>query len=137
MPFSGNRWNGAQCVPASEMRRRIEEQFPLRAISSFDPHAVARDYAIEGFAGRVGFITSMSDHFCDGCNRLRLTADGAIRSCLFQPDEIGLRDPLRNGADDPALERLIRSALDGKWQQHPPASELIASPDRAMTRIGG
>lgn len=72
-----------------------------------------------GFVGQVGFITSMSQHFCDSCNRLRITADGNLKVCLFEgKGEVSLRDALRNGASEDALKDLIRKAVSRKKKQH-------------------
>lgn len=72
-----------------------------------------------GFVGRVGFITSMSQHFCDSCNRLRITADGNLKVCLFEgKGEVSLRDALRSGASEDALKNLIRGAVSRKKKQH-------------------
>lgn len=72
-----------------------------------------------GFVGQVGFITSMSQHFCDSCNRLRITADGNLKVCLFEgKGEVSLRDALRNGASEDALKDLIRKAVSQKKKQH-------------------
>lgn len=72
-----------------------------------------------GFIGQVGFITSMSQHFCDSCNRLRITADGNLKVCLFEgKGEVSLRDALRSGASKDALKDLIREAVSRKKKQH-------------------
>lgn len=137
MPFRGNGWQEARMIPWRDMFARLSQLWPLTPVERADPHAVSRVYRAPGFAGSLGFISSMSEHFCGGCNRLRLTSDGAIKSCLFQGAELSLRNALRAGADDEALAALLHQALAGKWEHHPPASELANMEARTMTEIGG
>ena len=92
----------------------------------------ARYYRFPDAQGTVGFISAMSNHFCSSCNRLRLTADGAIRPCLFSDDEYPVRDALRRGADDEVLAT-YRAALAHKPKEH----ELIEGTERFMSQIGG
>ena len=92
----------------------------------------ARYYRFPGAQGTVGFISAMSNHFCSSCNRLRLTADGAIRPCLFSDDEYPVRDALQRGADDEVLAT-YRAALAHKPKEH----ELIEGTERFMSQIGG
>lgn len=76
-------------------------------------------YHVPGFVGQVGFITSMSEHFCGSCNRLRITADGNLKVCLFEgKGEVSLRDALRNGASEDMLKDLIKGAVSRKKKQH-------------------
>jgi GTP 3',8-cyclase len=136
MPFKANEWNTGKFLPFSAMRERIEQQYHL-VPQDMQPAAVARDFGIPGFAGSVSFITSMSDHFCGGCNRLRLTADGSIKSCLFHHAEVNVRAPLRAGASDDVLEDMIRCAVILKPRQHPAMEELARLENRSMIEIGG
>lgn len=136
MPFKDNGWEGAAALPYRAMLEQIARSYQLiprlgRA------RQVAKEYAIPGFAGAVGFITALSDDFCRGCNRLRLTADGALKTCLFHPSEVSLRDLMRAGADDATLASAIRAALRNKPSGHPPAEELRTGNDRFMIEIGG
>jgi GTP 3',8-cyclase len=138
MPFRFNAWNNASFVPASEMKRHIEAEYRLTPIGRQDAHSpIAREYAIEGWKGTIGFITSMSDHFCNTCNRLRLTADGSLKSCLFHQAETHLRHALRNGAPDGIIEAMIRSAVILKPEAHPAIERLVDAESRAMVEIGG
>jgi cyclic pyranopterin phosphate synthase len=118
------------------MKINIEQHYELIPDSVCDG-AVARDFRIAGFGGSVSFITSMSDHFCGNCNRLRLTADGSIKSCLFHQAEVNLRAALRSGAGNEVLEAMVRSALILKPQQHPAMDELVELENRSMIEIGG
>ena len=118
------------------MRSRIESIFALKPIATA-AEAVGKDFGIEGFLGTIGFVTSMTESFCDGCNRVRLTAEGAFKPCLFSGSETSLRDPMRAGASDDDLEAIVRQALAGKWKGHPPMNLLASFPNRSMVAIGG
>ncbi len=136
MPFKDNLWNVDKVVTFQEMHDRIQQKYKLFPLQA-EPSAVAKDFGIEGSIGTVSFISSMSDSFCGTCNRLRLTADGSIKSCLFYPAETSLRDALRNGITDQTLEEMILHALSMKPEAHPPAEEIAAADNRAMIEIGG
>jgi cyclic pyranopterin phosphate synthase len=136
MPFKDNDWHSDKVVTFSEMKQLIEQQFRLIPLET-ERSAVAKDFAIEGGAGSVSFISSMSDSFCGTCNRLRLTADGSIKSCLFYPAETNVREALRKGVSDAGLEELILYSLSLKPEAHPPAAEIAAADNRAMIEIGG
>src|SRR5207253_2174375 len=103
MPFKDNTWDEQSVFGYAQMKREIERRYRLQPLP-VDDGAVAKDFAIDGFQGTVSFITSMTDSFCSSCNRLRITADGNIKSCLFSPAEVNIRDTLRAGATDAALE---------------------------------
>ncbi|TGZ51093.1 molybdenum cofactor biosynthesis protein 1 isoform X1 [Temnothorax longispinosus] len=119
MPFQGNEWKENKMVPFDEMKTIIREKYPdFRALPN-QPNDTSKAYHVPGFVGQVGFITSMSQHFCDSCNRLRITADGNLKVCLFEgKGEVSLRDALRNGASEDALKDLIRGAVSRKKKQH-------------------
>ncbi len=84
MPFKDNHWNVEKVITFKSMHDRIQQEYKLYPLEA-EPSAVAKDFGIEGHIGTVSFISSMSDSFCGTCNRLRLTADGSIKSCLFYP----------------------------------------------------
>jgi len=136
MPFKDNNWSRGGVFSYAQMVAAIGKKYQLRPLDS-EPGAVAKDFAIEGCTGTVSFVTSMTDSFCDSCNRLRLTADGSIKSCLFYPAEVNVRDDMRQGVTDAMLAGLIRSAVLLKPAGHPPAEEILASENRAMIEIGG
>lgn len=136
MPFDRNDWSTGRLVPYAEMRRRVEAAVTLQPLPA-DAHAVAKEFGVAGGAGRIGFVTSMTEHFCAGCNRLRLTADGRLKNCLFSLGETDLRGPLRAGASDADLLAVIRGCVREKWAGHPPAAELAELHNRAMIQIGG
>lgn len=136
MPFKDNQWKSDKVVTFQQMREQIQQKYNLYPLSA-EPSAVAKDFGIDGYPGTVSFISSMSDSFCGTCNRLRLTADGSIKSCLFYPAETSLRDELRRGITDEYLEELILQTLALKPEAHPPAEEIAAENNRAMIEIGG
>lgn len=136
MPFKDNEWHVDKVVTFAEMKERIERKYRLIPLEA-EPSAVAKDFGIVGGRGTVSFITSMSDSFCGSCNRLRLTADGSVKSCLFYPAEISLRDALRRGVSDGELEELILYSLAQKPEAHEPAELIAAQENRAMIEIGG
>jgi len=95
MPFDGNKWNTKKMVPYQEMIDIIQRKYPDFQRITDAPNDTSKGYKVPGFMGQVGFITSMSENFCSSCNRLRLTADGNLKVCLFGNTEISLRDYLR------------------------------------------
>jgi molybdenum cofactor biosynthesis protein A len=136
MPFKDNQWNAASVFGYKQMREQIETRYRLHQLP-VDEGAVAKDFAIEGYPATVSFISSMTDSFCSTCNRLRLTADGNIKSCLFSAAEVNVRDIIRGGASDLGLESAIQSAVLLKPAEHPPMEELAAMENRSMVDIGG
>jgi len=133
MPFDGNRWDDGKMVPAQQIRELLGAHYELRRASDA-PHDTTRHFTIPGHQGRIGIISSMSEHFCGSCNRIRLLASGAIKNCLFSDEETDLLTPLRRGQD---LEPLIRTSIRKKKKQHAGMFELAEMPGRFMTTIGG
>ncbi|KAK6162842.1 hypothetical protein DH2020_002683 [Rehmannia glutinosa] len=115
MPFDGNVWNVKKLVPYSEMLDIVVKRFTGLTRIKDDPVETAKNFRIDGHQGTVSFITSMTEHFCAGCNRLRLLADGNFKVCLFGPSEVSLRDPLRSGVDDNELKEIIGAAVYAQW----------------------
>lgn len=104
MPFDGNRWSNAKFIGYKEVLGQLMLQYPELSPLPLDAHHTSKLYRMSpGHQGTVGFITSMSEHFCDTCNRIRLTADGNLKVCLFGNSEISLRDAMRQGATDEDL----------------------------------
>lgn len=136
MPFRDNNWQVDRVLTYAEMLTKISERYQLTPLET-EPGAVARDYAINGHTGTVSFVTSMTESFCSSCNRLRLTADGSVKSCLFFPAEVNLRDRLRAGASDAEIEEMIMYSLMQKPEAHPPAEEIASQLNRSMIEIGG
>jgi len=112
--------------------------WPLEAVGGRgDDPAPADRYRFADGAGEIGIIASVTDAFCGGCNRLRLTADGAIRNCLFAADEWSARDVMRAGGSDDELARLLRAAVWAKLPGHGVNDSGFVQPSRPMSRIGG
>jgi cyclic pyranopterin phosphate synthase len=137
MPLDADRaWERDRVVPSRELRDRIEAAFPLVPADG-GPHPAARYRFADGAPGAVGFISSVTEPFCDTCNRVRITADGQFRSCLFTLEEFDLRGPLRAGASDGELEAVVRRAVAAKWAGHRIDHPDFVRPDRSMSMIGG
>uniref|UniRef100_A0A8C0Z570 Molybdenum cofactor biosynthesis protein 1 n=1 Tax=Canis lupus familiaris TaxID=9615 RepID=A0A8C0Z570_CANLF len=118
MPFDGNKWNFKKMVSYKEMLDTLQQQWPELEKLPEEESSTAKAFKIPGFRGQVSFITSMSEHFCGTCNRLRITADGNLKVCLFGSSEVSLRDHLRAGASEEELLRIIGAAVGRKKQQH-------------------
>jgi GTP 3',8-cyclase len=125
-----------QCT-YEEMAQRIEAGVgPLTR--KWDPQSeVAKNFTLHGHEGSVSFITSMTEHFCSECNRVRLMADGNLKVCLFGPSEVSLRQAMREGASNEDLRCLIQAAIGRKRFAHADMNVLAATKNRAMIKIGG
>lgn len=138
MPVSdGLAYPAEARVPAEEIEARLAELGPRHALPAAATAGPARIYRIDGYVGRVGVIPAVSQHFCAECNRLRLTADGRLRPCLFSTEELDLRTALRAGAGDEELERLLLLAAECKPAGHRIGAEDFAHASRRMHGIGG
>lgn len=137
MPFTGNKWDRGKMVPSSMLLDHITEKHPTAVRISDEMNDTARSWKVPGYTGSFGFISSMSDHFCASCNRLRITADGQIKVCLFDDKEVSLRDALRNGATDTALMQIIGQAVFGKQEKHVQMEDINVTTNRPMILIGG
>jgi len=141
MPLeNGGSWDRSRIVPGAEVRERIDKRWPLRPDPDADPHAPAARWLFADGAGAVGFIDSVSRPFCGECSRLRLTADGKLRVCLYDSNETDLRDPMRKGASDSTLIDKIHEAVAGKGRGG--AVEILETQaplplERTMHQIGG
>jgi GTP 3',8-cyclase len=137
MPLDADRaWTPEQVLPGDEIRAAISEHWPLEP-EPRDPHATARVYRFADGRGRIGFINPVSEPFCGDCNRIRLTADGKLRTCLFSINETDLRAPLRAGATDDDLEAIVREAVWRKELKHRVNDPGFVQPARSMSAIGG
>ncbi|KAL2930314.1 GTP 3' 8-cyclase mitochondrial [Bienertia sinuspersici] len=137
MPFDGNVWNVKKLVPYSEMIDRVVKKYSDLKRLKDHPTDTAKNFQVEGHCGTVSFITSMTEHFCGSCNRLRLLADGNLKVCLFGSAEVSLRDPMRNGADDSELMEIIGRAVKRKKAAHAGMFDIAKTTNRPMIRIGG
>jgi cyclic pyranopterin phosphate synthase len=137
MPLDAEQhWERAKVVPSADILSAIERTYPLIAEGEGTEPASTFRFA-DGAPGAIGVIASVTEPFCDTCNRLRLTAEGQLRACLFALDEADLRGPLRSGASDADLGQLIRLAVWGKWEGHKINHPDFQRPDRSMSMIGG
>jgi GTP 3',8-cyclase len=137
MPLDADHaWTADQVLTGEELRQAIDAVYPLEP-EPREPHATARVYRFADGHGRIGFINPVSEPFCGDCNRIRLTADGRLRTCLFSLNETDLRTPMREGADDGELERIIRDAVWRKELKHHVGEPGFIQPGRTMSAIGG
>jgi GTP 3',8-cyclase len=137
MPLDADRaWKREQVLTGAEIRAAIEAVHPLEP-EPREPHATARVYRFADGRGRIAFINPVSEPFCADCNRIRLTADGRLRTCLFSLNETDLRGAMRDGADDGELERIIRAAVWRKELKHHVGEPGFIQPERTMSAIGG
>lgn len=139
MPFTSNGWNEKVFISYKEIKNIVEKKYPLVEIEN-GKHNVVKNFRIEGRTGTASFISSISDHFCDGCNRLRITASGNLKLCLFSSlsSEIKLKDYLRDDKiTDEEIAGVISSALKQKELKHPELDELLQMDKNNMLRIGG
>ena len=136
MPFDGNQWDERHLVPFAEMKEQIRHRYPLHRCQD-GLNDTSKTYQVPGFTGRVGFISSMTENFCEGCNRLRITADGHLKVCLFGRSEVSLRDAMRSGAPDEDLLYIISAAIGRKHARHAGMHAIAASTNRPMIQIGG
>jgi cyclic pyranopterin phosphate synthase len=123
-------------LTGAEIRAQIDSVYPLEPFAR-EPHATARVYRFKDGQGKIGFINPVSEPFCADCNRIRLTADGRLRTCLFSLRETDLRSPLREAAGDRELEEIIRDAVWRKELKHHVGEPGFIQPNRTMSAIGG
>jgi GTP 3',8-cyclase len=137
MPLDGDRaWRPDDVLSGRELRVMIDRVHPLEEVPR-EPHATARVYRFRDGQGEIGFINPVSEPFCADCNRIRLTAEGKLRTCLFSVHETDLREPLRSGASDDELERILRDAVWRKELKHHVGEPGFRPPPRTMSAIGG
>ena len=137
MPLDADQaWERAKVVPNADLVAEIDAVHPL--VPADDEPDPASTYVFaDGSPGSIGVISSVTEPFCDTCNRLRLTSDGQFRACLFSLDEVDLRGPLRTGATDDDLRALIRAGVWRKWEGHRINHPDFVRPARSMSMIGG
>jgi GTP 3',8-cyclase len=137
MPLDADHaWDRDRVLTGEEIRARIEAVWPLVA-EPRERSATARVYRFADGRGRIGFINPVSEPFCGDCNRIRLTADGRLRTCLFSHHETDLRGPMRAGATDDDLEGIVRDAVWRKELKHHVNDPGFVQPARTMSQIGG
>jgi cyclic pyranopterin phosphate synthase len=137
MPLDADHaWTPAQVLTGEEIRAAIHAVYPLEP-EPHEPAATARVFRFADGQGRIGFINPVSEPFCQECDRIRLTADGHLRTCLFSLHETDLKAPLRESASDEELEQIIRDAVWRKEFKHHVGEPGFIQPDRSMSAIGG
>ena len=137
MPLDGDHaWTEDQVLTGEELREIIHAVHPLEELPR-EPSATARRFRFADGKGEIGFINPVSEPFCSDCNRIRLTADGKLRTCLFSLHETDLREPLRTGATDDELEKVVRDAVWRKELKHHVGEKGFRQPARSMSAIGG
>jgi cyclic pyranopterin phosphate synthase len=139
MPLDADgHWDSEQVLSGARIREILEEGIgPLVALAVEDPSQPAADFVFADGLGRIGFINPVTQPFCHHCNRLRLTAEGQVRNCLFSIEEWDARAVLRGGGSDEALAELIRESVSAKRAGHGINSDEFVKPLRAMYQIGG
>jgi cyclic pyranopterin phosphate synthase len=136
MPLdAGGSWDGSAVISQDEIVATIDAVFPLEPVAR--DNAPADRFRYRDGQGEVGVIASVTRPFCDGCDRVRLTADGQLRSCLFAVEETDLRAVLRSGAGDDELAAAVQRCVAGKWAGHMIGQVTFVRPRRSMSQIGG
>jgi GTP 3',8-cyclase len=131
-------WDRSRVLTADEILALLSSSVaPLHPAPDGDPRAPASEYAYADGGGRVGFIASISRPFCQNCNRLRLTADGKLRYCLFAMEEADVKGLMRGGGSDVEIAALIHANLKRKWEGHEINTARFVAPPRPMYSIGG
>jgi GTP 3',8-cyclase len=137
MPLDADRaWTREKVLPNRDIVAMIDAVYPLEPVGR-ERHGTARRYRFADGTGEMGFISPVSEPFCGDCNRIRLTAEGELRTCLFSMNETDLRGPLRDGATDAELEEIVRDAVWRKELKHHVNDPGFVQPSRTMSRIGG
>jgi GTP 3',8-cyclase len=138
MPIGAESWERNKVYFAHEILEQLEREVcPLVPSDDYDPRAPAMDFRYTDGGGKVGMIASVSRPFCQSCNRLRLTAEGKLRNCLFALDEADVKRHLRESHDDTALAEVIRNNVREKWEGHEINTAKFVKPQRTMHAIGG
>jgi len=134
---NGEDWIESNILTIPRIKARLENVGELISIPSGRWDGPAKRFRIEGALGEIGLIGAVSSHFCDDCNRLRLTPDGKIRTCLFSDEEIDVKELLRNGGSDQDLKEQLLVALGKKPERHPINTHQFKKCQRNMSAIGG
>jgi len=138
MPIGADHWERDKVYFAHEILEQLERQVaPLVPVDDYDPRAPAMEFRYTDGGGRVGIIASISRPFCMSCNRVRLTADGKLRNCLFALDEVDVKKLLRTNAPESEIADVIRKNVAAKWEGHEINTSRFIKPLRTMHAIGG
>jgi cyclic pyranopterin phosphate synthase len=138
MPLDSARaWLKELVVPGAEILARLKTHFELEPAPSRDAAETARRWRLTGSDAELGIIAPVTEPFCGHCNRVRLTADGKVRTCLFSLNEPDLRAELRRGAADKEIDGWIRRVVWNKEERHHIGEADFQQPERSMSCIGG
>ncbi len=138
MPLDApGQWDRGQLIAGREVLERIHAVWPIEPVDGSDHVAPAERFRFRDGRGQIGVISSVTEPFCGTCNRLRLTADGSLRNCLFANEESSVRDALRRGASDHEIEQMMRRAVWAKHPGHAINEPAFLRPHRSMSMIGG
>jgi GTP 3',8-cyclase len=138
MPIGADQWERNKVYFAHEILEQLERDVaPLVPVEDYDPRAPAMEFRYTDGGGRIGIIASVSRPFCLKCNRLRLTAEGKLRNCLFALDEVDVKTLLRDGAPPQEIAEVIRKNVWAKWEGHEINTARFIKPLRTMHAIGG
>jgi cyclic pyranopterin phosphate synthase len=138
MPIGADHWERTKVYFAHEIMEQLERDIaPLVPVEDYDPRAPAMEFRYTDGGGRIGIIASVSRPFCTSCNRVRLTADGKLRNCLFALDEVDVKHLLRTGAEGEIIAEVIRQNIMAKWEGHEINTARFIKPLRTMHAIGG
>jgi len=133
MPFSGNKWDTEKLITYQDVLNEARKHFKIEKLTD-GQHSTSKSFRVEGGVGTFAVISSMTEPFCGTCNRLRLTADGKLKNCLFSNQEADLLTALRNGHD---LKEIIRLSVRSKKEAHAGMNNLAEMDNRSMIAIGG
>src|SRR5262249_8180263 len=139
MPLDAeNRWERDKVLFAHEIVERLSDQImPLVPVPVRDPRAPATEFVFQDGVGHIGIIASVSQPFCMSCNRIRLTADGKVRNCLFALEESDVKVLMRSGGSDEQVADVVRRSVHAKWEGHEINTARFIKPARPMYAIGG
>lgn len=143
MPLdASDEWTIDRVVPAKEILERVDAEYPLESVAASQAHVEpAERFQYRDGIGDIGVIPSVTEPFCGSCDRIRITAEGRLRTCLFAIDETDLREVLRSGREgedlDAALAAAIERAVGTKWAGHRIGQVNFIRPERSMSQIGG
>ncbi len=138
MPIGADAWRRDMVFFAYEILETLEREIgPLVPVEHFDPRNPATEFRYLDGGGKVGIIASVSRPFCRSCNRVRLTAEGKLRNCLFALDEVDLKPLLRGSGSAEAIAEIVRANVWAKWEGHEINTSRFVKPDRTMHAIGG
>jgi cyclic pyranopterin phosphate synthase len=138
MPFSDNDWNKEDFFSYFDMKSIIETKYKLIADNT-NNNSVAKDFILSGYNGKISFISSISEHFCNSCNRVRIASNGDFRTCLFSDDKksLNFKYLFKNGFDDNDIALKVIEMINDKWEKHPDEISLKKLKSNNMFMIGG